>query len=567
MIRCFFNKEEREKRMQRVNRQELMPCNELNLADRQLSQPTMKVRSLGLQTSRLQKQRSSLLFLGLRSRSTRPGSPRRSEAKSWGGTDVSNPLFSLLRVTILSLFTLCFIALNAAPLRILHTNDSHAAYEAGRNGLGGYLALEYHISQARGEAQNSLYLDAGDMQTGSIFSYMDYQGLRGGAVLEVFGRLNLDAATLGNHEFDVSYDHAKAMVDKAPFPFLSANILDIDGSSFGRSAYQIFERGELKIGVIGLTIQSLPLRVKAENVKDLTILPYKDAVDKILPEVDANSDLIILLTHNGWEADSLLATQLDERVDIIIGGHSHVFIDQPTQVNGIYMLSAGSHLQVLGVADLEVENDRVVSFENRLIPLSAAPVDYYSELKDFMALTIGKLEEELSRTAGYLPYPFEVDKFKVTAGSQWIADAVLAEFPQAELSFINNGGLRKHLPAGKVTLRDLNEYIPFGNTVAFFDCSGADILTALAINRQNAIDKPYDIMSSSIVGWADAPLDAAQLTIDGQSIDPKQIYRVVSHDYIVSQWDKYLGFKPVNVYESGDLFLDAIIRQVEQQLK
>ncbi|MCD8480562.1 MAG: hypothetical protein LRZ88_10315 [Candidatus Cloacimonetes bacterium] len=103
--------------------------------------------------------------------------------------------------------------------------------------------------------------------------------------------------------------------------------------------------------------------------------------------------------------------------------------------------------------------------------------------------------------------------------------------------------------------------------MAFFDCSGADILTALAINRQNAIDKPYDIMSSSIVGWADAPLDAAQLTIDGQSIDPKQIYRVVSHDYIVSQWDKYLGFKPVNVYESGDLFLDAIIRQVEQQLK
>jgi 2',3'-cyclic-nucleotide 2'-phosphodiesterase (5'-nucleotidase family) len=263
---------------------------------------------------------------------------------------------------ILGLGLLTFALLGATPLRILHTNDSHAAYEAGRNGIGGYLALEYHLNQARGEVQNSLYLDAGDMQTGSIFSSMDYEGLRGGAILEVFGKLGLDAATLGNHEFDVSYEHAKALVRTAPFPFLSANLFDSDGGDFGRDEYLILERGDLKIGVIGLTIESLPLRVKSENVKDLTIVPYKEAVEFLLTKVDAESDLVVLLTHNGFDADSLLATELDDRVDLIIGGHSHIAIPEPMRVNGIYILSSGSHLQNLGVADMEVENDRIVSF-------------------------------------------------------------------------------------------------------------------------------------------------------------------------------------------------------------
>lgn len=467
---------------------------------------------------------------------------------------------------IFSLMLSVFIALNAAPLRILHTNDSHAAYESGRNGLGGYLALEYHLNQARGEKQPALYLDAGDMQTGSIFSSMDYQGLRGGAVLEVFGMLALDAATLGNHEFDVSYNHAKTLVERAPFPFLSANIYDTDGSSFGRSEYAIFERGELKIGVIGLTIASLPERVKAENVALLTILPYKEAVDRILPEVDAASDLVILLTHNGWEADSLLASVLDDRVDLIIGGHSHMSITEPTQVNGIYILSAGSHLQALGQADLDVVEDRIVSFQTRLIPLYAAPKDYHSDLKDFLSSSIGELERALSITAGYLPYAFEVDKFSITRGSQWVADAILTEYPVAELSFINNGGLRKHLPAGKVTLRDLHEYIPFGNTVAFFECSGQELITALKINRKNAIAKPFDILSSSISGWADAPIEPALLQVGGRPLELERIYRVVTHDYIISQWDKYLGFQPRHAYDSGDLFLDGIIRQVNLQL-
>ncbi|MCB5254068.1 MAG: bifunctional UDP-sugar hydrolase/5'-nucleotidase [Candidatus Cloacimonadaceae bacterium] len=459
---------------------------------------------------------------------------------------------------------LLILAACSSNLRLLHTNDSHAAYQPAADGIGGYLALEYHLEQARHEKTPSLYLDAGDMQTGSIFSSLSYDSLQGGAVLEVFDRLGLDAATPGNHEFDVSYDHAKALMEKAEFPFYSANLLDADGSSFARAPYGIFQKGKLKIGVIGLTIDSLPERVKPENVAPITILPYTEAIDRIIAEVDAKSDLIILLTHNGWEADSLLATQLDNRVDIIVGGHSHLSIPQPTQVNGIYMLSAGSHLRYLGIADLKVKKDRITKFDNRLLPLSQPPAEYQSELAPFLNLTIGELERSLSKVAGNLPFAFRVDKFQLTQGSIWIAEALLREYPQADLAMINNGGLRKHLPAGPVTLKDLHEYIPFGNTIALFSCTGRDILSAQARNKSIALEKPYDIMTVSSPSWLSEQSSA--FMIGENELDPDRLYRVVTHDYIISQWDKYLDFEPQAIDETGDLFLDAIIRQVQQQL-
>ena len=116
-----------------------------------------------------------------------------------------------------------------------------------------------------------------------------------------------------------------------------------------------------------------------------------------------------------------------------------------------------------------------------------------------------------------------------------------------------------------VSLRVLHEYIPFGNTVVFFECTGKDILAALAVNQKNSLAKPYDIMSASIEGWESQ--QAKSLKIKGKSIDPAKTYRVVSHDYILSQWDKYLGFQPQNAYDSGELFLDAIIRQIQATKK
>ncbi|MCB5253118.1 MAG: bifunctional metallophosphatase/5'-nucleotidase, partial [Candidatus Cloacimonetes bacterium] len=83
-------------------------------------------------------------------------------------------------------------------------------------------------------------------------------------------------------------------------------------------------------------------------------------------------------------------------------------------------------------------------------------------------------------------------------------------------------------------------------------------------NKSIALEKPYDIMSLSSPSWLSEQSSA--FMIGDQQLDPDKLYRVVTHDYIISQWDKYLDFESQAIDETGDLFLDAIIRQVQQQL-
>lgn len=467
----------------------------------------------------------------------------------------------MMRYRIALFISLLLIAGCASNLRIMHTNDSHAAFEPTYTGLGGYKALEYHLNEARKEAKHSLYLDAGDMQIGSIFSSLEFGGLKGGAILEVFHRLGLDAATLGNHEFDLSYSHAESLVRQSKFPILSANLLKQDGSSFGHAPYKVIKKGRTKIGIIGLTIDSLPLRVKPENVAPLSILPYKEALDKVLDEVKAQSDIVVLLTHNGWEADSLLATRLDDRVDLIVGGHSHLAFSKAKEVNGIYIVSSGSHLQYLGIVDLKLKRRKIARFSNRLQPLNQPPEDYKGTLDEFLEETIGRLNKELGRKIAILPFDFEVDKYRITEGSLWVAKALLAEYPTADIAMINNGGLRKHLPKGELSLRQMYEYIPFGNTIVLFSCYGKDLIEAHRLNRSLAKDRPHDLMSTSLDSW----LKQDKLYLNGKEIEPDRIYRIVSHDYILSQWDKYIGAQPFDIDDTGALFLDAIVKQMEEQ--
>lgn len=478
------------------------------------------------------------------------------------------------RQILILLMSTFLIGLLGLPLRIFHTNDTHGAYEPityytqeGKTALGGYLNLWEHLNILRQEAARSIYLDAGDQQTGSAFASSKYEGTTGGAVIKVFNQLELDASTYGNHEFDQNEANLSRLVEMAHYPFVSSNIINkASGKPFGNQPWQIIWRDELKIGILGLTLVELPEKVRKENVKDIELLPYTDAINRYLDELDAHTDLIILLTHNGIEADSLLATMLDERVDLIIGGHSHSYIDSPMQVNGIYIVQAGSRLSHLGVIDLEIENDRITSFESRLHPLSELPVSPENPLQSFIAQSIQRIDEELGAVIAIIPEDWTPDKFRSTPLSRWMANALKRHYQdiyQPDLAILNNGGFRKYIPAGEVTLRDMHELLPFNNTVTLFSCYGRDLLTWAELNQQIAQERPFDICETSAPGW----VPGAERYYDlggGRKLEPDRVYRVVSHDFVAGQWDKYLGFEPFDVYDTGELFLDAMIEEIQR---
>jgi len=485
-----------------------------------------------------------------------------------------------LLITFIGIITITTM-LSAVPIRILHTNDSHGAYKPRtiKSGdktsyLGGYEALEHYLNQERQNAPRSLYLDAGDQQTGSIFSSIDYDGAFGGAVIKAFNLLNLDAATYGNHEFDVTPANTTKLTKLAKYPFISTNLQTKKGKPLSGVPYTIFTLDSLKVGVMGLTLTELPEKVKLQNVEQLNILPYKKAINKYLKKLDKQTDLIILLTHLGYEADSLLATTLDSRVDLIIGGHSHVQIPQPWQVNGIYIASAGSYLEVLGKLDIDVVNDRIASLKTEMIPLWQPQSLPQTPLSQFVSCLADSLDVEMGKVIATIPEAWKPDKFKETVVSRWMAEALKAEYAELykpDLAIINCGGIRKSIPAGPVTMQDMNELLPFSNYIVLFSCYGRDILTMDEYNQRIAAEKPYDIVQSSAKGWISQICkgghghDKQIYEINGKELEPDKIYRVVSHDYLLGQWDKYLGFKPFDVQETGDLILDAMIRQVKLQ--
>lgn len=224
-------------------------------------------------------------------------------------------------------------------ITILHTNDVHSHIDpfpetAKRNAnMGGVSRRATLIEAIRQENPNTLLLDAGDIFQGT--PYFNYYG--GELEFKLMSMLKYDAVTIGNHDFDNGIEGLFAQLPHANFSFLSANYDFSNTLLEGRIApWQIFEMASLRIGVFGLGIELEGL-VSKKNFKETNYLnPFEIAQDmsRILKK-DYKCDLVICLSHLGYRyrdtqkpSDVLLASKT-ENIDLIIGGHTHTFLDSP----------------------------------------------------------------------------------------------------------------------------------------------------------------------------------------------------------------------------------------------
>ncbi len=223
-------------------------------------------------------------------------------------------------------------------LTILHTNDWHSRIEpfpmdgSKFQGQGGAALRAKLIQQIRSEEKNVLLLDAGDIVQGTPY----YNLFGGEPEIRLMNEMKYDACTIGNHDFDNGLDGLAAMVKNAQFPFLSANYNFSNTVLSGKtSAWKLFEFNHVRIGVFGLGIKPDEL-IGAKQFGDTT---YIDAMEKAHSTAaflkhEAHCDLVICLSHLGYKyndkkySDVQLA-QESENIDLILGGHTHTFLDFP----------------------------------------------------------------------------------------------------------------------------------------------------------------------------------------------------------------------------------------------
>lgn len=226
-------------------------------------------------------------------------------------------------------------------LTILHTNDVHSRLDpfpmdGSRNaGRGGIVRRATLIEQIRKQQPNVLLFDAGDLFQGTPY----FNLYKGEPEVQAMNRMRYDASTIGNHDFDGGMDNMVMQFGKAGFPFLIANYDFKNTAMNGRTEpYRIFKKDGLKIGVFGLGIKPEGLIPKELYRETVYMDPVETAngVAAVLRN-DKKCDYVICLSHLGYQyndanvSDRVLASRT-RHIDLIIGGHTHTFLEAPVHV-------------------------------------------------------------------------------------------------------------------------------------------------------------------------------------------------------------------------------------------
>ena len=249
-----------------------------------------------------------------------------------------NKAISMLFVFCAAFLLPATALVHAQGLVILHTNDTHSHIDpvkAGPEaGLGGVIERAAYIDSVRAAVgeRNLLLVDAGDFSQGSSY----FTILKGDLEVEVMNAMGYDVSALGNHEFDNGSEDLARRLSKAKFDVVCANY-DFSGSRLGKlvKPYTVVRKAGRKIGIIGLLVDVTKV-VDKSVAGELKYMDPAETVNRysaILKE--KGCDLVIVLSHLGIEKSDFTDIRLAEAshdVDMIIGGHSHTFLEEPVYV-------------------------------------------------------------------------------------------------------------------------------------------------------------------------------------------------------------------------------------------
>lgn len=248
-------------------------------------------------------------------------------------------------------------------LVIFHTSDLHNRLNQ---------TLVDFLRSLKQSVPDSLLLDSGDaVWAGNIFWRPG-----GEPVLDLMNSVPYDAMCLGNREFHFLGTGLKSKICRARFPILSANLRsasqvgaeDTDKLSCGVASHVVFERGGLRVGVFGLTVPCITEQMFVRRLADHFFLDPIETALKLVPTLRSQCDVVVGLTHIGFERDLELVRGVPG-IDLVLGGHSHIVAKEVPDDRDVLILHHGHHCRFVGRVDVEVcEGD--VRLRSSVIPIS-----------------------------------------------------------------------------------------------------------------------------------------------------------------------------------------------------
>jgi len=383
-----------------------------------------------------------------------------------------------------------------------------------------------------------LLLDGGDTWQGS------FTALKTNAqdMLDCMALLKPDAM-VGHWEFTLGTERVLEMIDAMSYPFLASNIVDTDWEEPVFESTAFFERGGTQVAVIGQAMPYTPIANPHHLFPDWSFGLRTDQLQaNVNAARDAGAEVVVLLSHNGFDVDQKLASLLDG-LDVILTGHTHDAVPEALTINNTLVLSSGSHGKYLGRIDLDVKNGKIVDYASTLIPVFSDVIQPDAAMAQQIAAVRAPYNAELNTVIG------QTDSLLYRRGNfngTWddLICEGLIEQRDAELSF--SPGFRwgsTLLPEQNITIDDLyNQTAMTYPEVYRIEISGKgikDILEDVCDNLFNPdpfLQQGGDMVRVGGMGYTCSPKQTMGNRISnmtfletGKAIEPQK-------NYVVAGW-------------------------------
>ncbi|MEE2998690.1 MAG: thiosulfohydrolase SoxB [Pseudomonadota bacterium] len=252
-----------------------------------------------------------------------------------------------------------------SPEAYAFSSLDHVALSKAYGRVGGMAQMATLIKAIRSErSNNTLLIDCGDTWQGSYTSLQT----RGEDMVNVMNAMGVDLMT-AHWEFTYGAKRVKELINKLKFPFLAGNVTDTEWEEPVFKDVIYFERGGIKIGIIGQAFPYTPIANPRYMIPNWSFGIQEEKIRQSVQKArDGGAELIVLASHNGFDVDRKLASRVDG-IDVILTGHTHDAIPGVIKAKNTLLIATGSHGKFLGRLDLEVKNKKVKNYSYKLIPV------------------------------------------------------------------------------------------------------------------------------------------------------------------------------------------------------
>lgn len=423
----------------------------------------------------------------------------------------------LIAVSLLILVGCTDRLTESGKIVVLYTGDMHCSVESGANKLD-FAQLALYKQAVSNSADYVTLVDCGDAVQGSNIGTLT----KGESIVELMNEVGYDVCTFGNHEFDYGIDQLEKLMGMSDAEYICCNFMDSDGCFV--SPYTIRSYGELKIAYIGITTpytltSSNPEVFKDENgelkysfCQDTSGEKLYNAVQNAVDTaIGMDADYVIALAHLGngegyspyGSEDVIAATS---GIDIVLDGHSHTVVESREVYNKegepVMLTSSGSHMQYIG--QVTIDTRRTTGKNDDVITIRLIDSSDYDRVAGKTEETEKEFEEILGTEIGYTAKTLSVNsengnrlvRNRETGIGNFVADAYRS-LTNADIAFVNGGGIRADIPEGKITYGDLLNVQPYGNMICVVEATGLEIRDALEMSYR-MVEGKYEDENGSV---------------------------------------------------------------------